>query len=185
MHQDGRKENPMRLLTPKAILPLIGILLIAGFLAGGCSRGEKQLKIGDPAPHFSATSLDGRSISLASFEGNPVILRFWSTECKFCRADTPIFNRYFDHYREKGLGVIYINSEATVAEVRKFVKDLDIGFPVVAGGGAIAEKYHVKIVPQTIILNPDHRIAAVMLGGVSKDELQELLGKYFSEGGAP
>ncbi|MDA8165155.1 MAG: redoxin domain-containing protein [Desulfobacteraceae bacterium] len=170
-----------RLLTSGALLTLAGILLAALVLAG-CSR-EKKLKIGDPAPPFTVTSLDGETISLTAYQGKPVILRFWSTDCKFCRADTPIFNRYFDQYKKKGLRVVYINTDSTPAEVRKFVKDLDIIFPVVAQAGDLAKKYQVKVLPQTIVLDPDHRIMAAILGGVSEEELQDLLGKYL--GGKP
>jgi peroxiredoxin len=169
----------LRLLTPGASLPLAGILL-ALLLFAGCGQPEKKLRIGDPAPAFSATSIDGESVSLAAYRGKPVILRFWSTDCKYCRADTPIFNRYFDRYREKGLRVVYVNTESTVAEVREFVEDLEIVFPVVAEGGAIAGKYQVRIVPQTIVLDPDHRIVAAILGGVSEEELQDLLGSYLT-----
>jgi peroxiredoxin len=168
----------LRQLTTGALLPLASILLAALFLAGGCDKAERKLKVGDPAPAFAATSLAGETVSLAAFHGKPVILRFWSTECKYCRADTPIFNRYFDEYKEQGLGVIYINTESSIAEVREFVEDLEVIFPVVAQGGEIAEKFQVRIVPQTIILDPEHRIKAAILGGVSKEELQDLVGPH-------
>lgn len=148
----------------------------------GCAKEEKkQLKIGDQAPSFSVEAISGEQVSLDTYKGNPVILRFWSTDCKYCRADTPIFNQYFDEYKSKGLKVVYINTAVDNAkEVKDFVADLDIRFPVVLDtGGGIAESYGVKIVPQTIILNPEHKIITGILGGVSEAELHELLGPFF------
>ena len=168
---------PLYHLGGKRVPLLIGLWVLL-LVAVGCRSEPERLKIGDPAPDFTAEDLQGNAVSLADYAGKPVILRFWSTDCKYCRADTPIFNRYFDRYQKQGLRVVYINTESTPAEVRQFVEDLDIIFPVIAQGGAIAEQYNVKIVPQTIILDPEHQIVAAILGGVSKEELQDLLGQY-------
>jgi thioredoxin-dependent peroxiredoxin len=42
-----------------------------------------MLKPGDPAPDFTATSCDGRRVSLADFRGKKLLLYF------FPKADTP------------------------------------------------------------------------------------------------
>lgn len=160
---------------------LLLVLLLTTLLS--CSSDKKNiLEIGDKAPDFTAKDLEQNSIRLSDWQGSPVILRFWSTDCKFCRADTPIFNRYFDKYKEKGLHVVYINTEENPQEnVAQFVRDLEIGFPVVLdnGGDEIASLYRVKVVPQTIIINPQGVITAAILGGVGEAELEELVGKHF------
>jgi peroxiredoxin len=144
-----------------------------------CGNEQRGLKLGDPAPRFAALDLEGSRLSLDSFRGQPVIMRFWSTECRYCRADTIVFNQYFTQYGEQGLGVVYINTEADPATLRKFVTDLEIEFPVLSDPkGRIAASYFVKLLPQTIILDSDHRIIGAMLGGVSREELQDLLGPF-------
>lgn len=167
----------MRVVSQR-VVPLLFAFFV---LLGGCAKEKKEhLKIGDQAPLFSVEAITGGQVSLDTYKGNPVILRFWSTDCKYCRADTPIFNQYFDDYKDKGLKVVYINTPAAgLEEVKDFVADLDITFPVVLDGdGTIAKKYNVRIVPQTIILNPEHKIITGILGGVSEAELQELLGPF-------
>lgn len=168
----------------KKILPaflLCAILLALAACSGGDSAAKK-LKIGDPAPDFSGTDLNGQPVSLSSYQGQPVILRFWSTDCKFCRADTPIFNQYFEKYKAAGLRVVYVNQHSDEATVRRFVADLEIGFPVLIDkDGAISSRYNIKVEPQTIIISPDHRILAAILGGVSEAELKNLLGGYFTK----
>lgn len=166
----------------KRILPAFFICSLSLLLAA-CSGGDQaaRLKIGDPAPDFSGIDLNGQPVSLAAYEGKAVILRFWSTECKFCRADTPIFNQYFKKYKDAGLRVVYVNRHSDEATVRKFVEDLEIGFPVLVDrDGTIAASYHIKVEPQTIIISPDHRLVTAILGGVSEEELKNLLGGYFN-----
>ncbi len=168
----------------KKIVPLFLFCLMLFVLAAcsGSDSAAKKLKIGDPAPDFSGTDLSGHPLSLAGYQGQPVILRFWSTDCKFCRADTPIFNQYFEKYKEAGLRVVYINRHSDEATVRQFVADLEIGFPVLIDkDGAISTRYNIKVEPQTIIISPEHKIVAAMLGGVSEAELKNLLGGYFDK----
>lgn len=168
----------------KRILPIF-LLCSVLFVLAACSGGDqaaKKLKLGDSAPDFSGTDLNGQPLSLAAYQGHPVILRFWSTDCKFCRADTPIFNQYFENYKEAGLRVVYVNRHSDEATVRKFVADLEIGFPVLIDkDGTISDRYNIKVEPQTIIISPDHKIIAAILGGVSEAELKNLLGGYFNK----
>ncbi|HBH32871.1 MAG TPA: cytochrome C biogenesis protein, partial [Desulfofustis sp.] len=111
-----------------------------------------------------------------------VILRFWDTECKYCRADTPSINYYFDQYQERGLKVLYVaTGNETEARVREFIEVLDVAFPVAIDSDMkVAESYQVTIVPQTIFISPDQKIITAVVGGVGKAELAEILGPYLS-----
>lgn len=161
---------------------LLFLSMLLVILAGCGEQKKTRLKIGDKAPDFTINDMNGNTLHLASWEGKPVILRFWDTECKYCRADTPVFNHYFEKYKEKGLKVVYINTgEESVEVVTEFVKDLEIPFPVVMEKGEeVATQFNVRIVPQTVIIDPEQTIIAAILGGVGEAELQELVGKFLN-----
>lgn len=161
-------------------LTAVVLALWALFIAGCGNGGTDRLKIGDQAPEFSILDLRGRTLSSAGWRGYPIILRFWDTECKFCRADSPIINRYFDKYKERGLKVLYVaTSNETVDRVQGFIEDLDIVFPVALDtDGKMAEDYQVRLVPQTIFISPDQKIITAILGGIGEVELDELLGPH-------
>ncbi|MBU2538268.1 MAG: redoxin domain-containing protein [Proteobacteria bacterium] len=168
----------------KKIIPVLLFCTVLCVLAAcsGENQAAKKLQIGDPAPEFSGTDLSGQPVSLAGYQGKPVVLRFWSTDCKFCRADTPIFNQYFEKYKDAGLRVVYVNRHSDEATVHQFVDDLDIVFPVLIDkDGMISARYNIKLEPQTIIISPDHKILAAILGGVSEAELKNLLGEYLDK----
>jgi len=147
------------------------------FLLTGCGEdAPKAIRMGEQAPSFTTKDLQGQAVTLDGHAGKPVILRFFVPDCKFCRADTAVFNEYFRVYKEKGLGVIYINTDPKPGEVQKFVSDLGITFPVVLDTDRkIANQYRVQAVPQTIVLDPAHKVIGAILGGVSKEELDNLL----------
>ncbi|MHB8791089.1 MAG: TlpA family protein disulfide reductase [Desulfobulbaceae bacterium] len=156
-------------------------LLLSLIVLAGCNADSPaSLKIGDPAPPFTVQSLDGMSISLADYQGSPVVVRFILTDCKYCRADTPVLNDYYARYGAKGLRVLYVDTLGVErATLEAFVKELAIEFPVARdGGGKVAASYRIKALPQTIVLSPDHKIIAAILGGVSEPELNSLLSPY-------
>jgi len=176
---------PDRLLWRKNIYFMAVVAVLLLLFACEPSKPNGSLQVGDKAPDFIVTDMAGGKISLQEWAGKPLILRFWSTDCVYCRADTPIFNEYFNKYKDKGLRVVYLNTGASQEEISQFVSDLTIPFPVVMDeGGAVAALYRVKIVPQTIIIDPDQKIVAAVLGGVGKAELQKMLGKYLDNGGS-
>ena len=157
---------------------IASILLV---VISGCSSEKKEeLEFGNIAPTFNSLDMSGSAVNLAEMKGVPVVLRFFVPNCKYCRADTKIFNEYYQEYLDKGLKIIYVNTDPDLSEAKKFVADLGIVFPVVLDHDqSLAKLYRVKVVPQTIVLDPAHSIIGAILGGVSKAELDDLLLKFF------
>ncbi len=160
------------------------ILLLAFVISTlfSCSTEEipQELNVGDTAPDFAIKDIEGNVIILSYFKDQPVVLRFFETDCKFCRADTPIINVYFEKYKDKGLKVLYIAANHESKEsVTNFVRDLDVPFPMILDKDAkVADLYNVLLYPQTIILTPGMKINAIIPGGVGEAELDEMVGPY-------
>ena len=150
------------------------------WLLTGCGEdAPKAIRMGDVAPTFATKDLNGNPISLADYLGKPVVIRFFLPDCKFCRADTAVFNDYYQTYNKKGLGVIYVDTDPKPGEVHKFVNDLAIAFPVLLDPDHhLADQYGVQVVPQTVVMDPQHRVIGAILGGVSREELDSLLGPF-------
>jgi len=160
------------------------VCLLLPMLLTACSQEEtKKLEVGDSAPAFTLQDLDGNIFNLSDLKGSPVVLRFFLVDCKFCRADTPVFNEFYTQYHKKGLQMLYIDSLGIDQKVVEgFVNELGILFPVAQDeGGTVSSSYNVRALPQTIVLDPEHKIIAAILGGVSEPELTQLLSPYFSE----
>jgi len=158
------------------------LVLLAGLLlAAACDKNRgAALKIGDPAPSFAAADLNGNPFALDVLQGRPVVIRFFLTDCPYCKADTPAFRQYYLQNRDKGLAMVYLNSrDATPEASVSFAREQELPFPVIFDkGGEIARRYQVKMMPQTIILDPQHKIVGALLGGVGEAELEELAGPY-------
>ena len=172
-------EHTMR---TRIVVILAACLFLGTLLSAGCSGDKKQaIRTGDTLAPFSGTDLQGSTFSLATHREKPVIVRFFLIDCPYCKADTPIFNKFYEKYHDKGLEIVYINNNgADAAAVKNFVDDLEVHFPVIYDPkGDIAKKYNIKLQPLTMILSPEHKLLAALLGGVSEAELNELLSPYF------
>lgn len=165
----------------------IGLCVVFIFLLGrlllGCDKPTSHSgpwQLGDAAPDFAAKDLDGNVTVLSSLGNGPVILRFFESNCRFCKADTPILDAFYRRHRDQGLKVLYIGSfYENEKSLRAFVAELNPGFPVILDQGAkLADLYDIRAYPQTIFLSPDQRFAGALLGAVGEAELNEILGKY-------
>lgn len=172
LNPNNYKASVCRLL----ILACLPLLL---FTSCSSSKNNKKLRIGDVAPPFTALDLQGQKIILNAYIGKPVVLRFFYPNCRYCRADTAVFNQYYREFKDQGLLIVYLDTAARGEDLQKFVDDLKIKFPVISDARKeVADKYRVNLVPQTIVLSPQHRILAAILGGVSREQLDSLLGKF-------
>ena len=168
--------------TPRYYLNL-GVILLAMLAAlVACSRGENKLAVGDSGPDFLLEDLDGHAVRLSELRNRPVVLRFFVTDCKFCRADTGIFSNYYRKHQAQGLEIIYITTTTDRDKVKAFAKELQIPFAVaIDNDRKVSQAYNIKVEPQTVILGPDHHIKGAILGGVGEKELDEILGALWGD----
>ena len=71
-------------------------------------------KVGEPAPPFSLTTVDGRKVSLADLRGQVVVLNFWATWCAPCKRELPTLDAFYQLTRQHGLQVFAITTEDSV-----------------------------------------------------------------------
>jgi thiol-disulfide isomerase/thioredoxin len=63
------------------------------------STGPK--KVGESAPEFELSDLEGQSVSLQDFKGEHTLLLFWSPDCGFCQQLLPDLKQW-EANRPKG-----------------------------------------------------------------------------------
>ena len=73
--------------------------------------GANAPKVGEPAPDFELTMVDGSKLTLAQMRGQVVVLNFWATWCVPCRTELPLLDRYYELTKDRGLRVITIATE--------------------------------------------------------------------------
>jgi thiol-disulfide isomerase/thioredoxin len=83
-----------------------------------------------PLPAVALTDLSGRVLEAAELRGKTVLLNFWATWCVPCRAEMPDLDALSRTYRHRGFLVVAVNFKESAPDVRRFVHDLNVSFPV-------------------------------------------------------
>jgi len=114
------------------ITTVMAIAVFIGVLAGCGTPQQACPKIGDKAPDFTLTTLDGKNISLSSSAGKPVIINTWSISCIRCKEEMPFFQDVIVNSGQKNVVFISVNTMDNTADVKKFLSDNKYTFNVVS-----------------------------------------------------
>ena len=136
-----------------------------------------------PLQSFSGESLtdDSETISLDDFEGEIVVLNSWGQWCAPCRAEVDDLQRIQEDLEERDLGtVLGINVRDYNPQIaRDFKEDNGVTFPSIYDPpfrtAAALGGVPTSVVPTTIVLDSQHRPAAVFLRGITDKDILDVI----------
>jgi peroxiredoxin len=128
--------------------------------------------VGDPMPVYKAKTLDGAPFDIASQKGSVVLLNVWATWCNPCRFEIPELQKMYEANARRGFKVIGVSvDEGEAAEVRKFVDEQKMTYPVVLDpDGRIANLLSTTVLPTTVLLDRQGKIVWREIGAIPADE---------------
>ncbi len=152
---------------PQTILPEENTATSAALLKP--YRGERD------TPPLSLQTLDGKRLELEDYLGKVVVLNFWATWCPPCVEEIPSLERLRALRQDRGLEVLSVDVGEEPGEVRAFLEDKPVNYPVALDPEARAFKaWNTYAFPTTFILDRKHRIRYAVFGAFAWDA-QEVL----------
>jgi thiol-disulfide isomerase/thioredoxin len=127
---------------------------------------------------FSMALLDGGTLSLSSLRGQWVVMNYWATWCRPCREEMPELSELHEQRADVTvLGLAY--EEAEPGDFKDFLEEFHATYPIVlVDVYAPPEPFGApRVLPTTIILDPEGRAVKGFAGPVTRAQLESFIGE--------
>jgi thiol-disulfide isomerase/thioredoxin len=147
------------------------------------SRGRPGTLTGSDLMH------PDQKLALDDFAGKVVVINVWGQWCGPCRSEIGELQKVYDATRGDGVAFLGIDVRDNNRDAAQdFIVDRKVTFPsiydpsmrtMIAFGG----KYPTTVIPSTIVLDRQHRVAAVFLRELLAQDLQPVVERLAAEPG--
>lgn len=140
------------------------------------SQYMPSLEIGAPAPDFEAPDILGNPVKLSDYLGKYVVLDFWATWCKDCRAEIPDLKRLYDKYGPKGIAFLGVSFDTDLQSLVDYGIEHEIPWMVVCNEikwkeNPISTAFDIRWIPTMFLIDPEGKIVGVTFHATDIDAL--------------
>jgi cytochrome c biogenesis protein CcmG/thiol:disulfide interchange protein DsbE len=133
-------------------------------------------KIGSPSQDFTATTVDGKQVSLSSYKGHPVWLTFGASWCAACVAEAPDIEAAYQKFKPKGVVVLSIFISEDALTVKDYADRVGLTYPKIADPDTrIASAYRVYGIPAHFFIDASGVLRSIKTGGQSPEQMDAAL----------
>lgn len=143
--------------------------------------GTFNTSSGQPAFSWSLPNLRDPSnhISLAQFQGHPVILNFWASWCVPCREEMPALEKVALRF-EGRITFVGIDTNDQRGPALAFLAKTGVTYPVGYDPQVTAaSSYGVYGLPTTFFISPSGKLVGRQIGALTAARLEQLITKVF------
>lgn len=136
----------------------------------------------------SGETLDGEPISLADFEGRTVVVNVWGSWCAPCRSEAPDLVAASEELADRDVVFLGINSrDLDRAAAQAFQRRFAVPYPSIydqQGRTLLAFRGTLSpnAIPSTVVIDDQGRVAASVIGEVTRSTLVGLVEDVLAEG---
>jgi thiol-disulfide isomerase/thioredoxin len=178
---------PITQLVPDLPVPNPSAFLI-GSPEPGLALGDlaPELAIDTPDGRLELTDLDGNPIRLAELRGKAVWINFWASWCPPCQYETPTVRSLEQRYRDRGLTVVAVQVQQTVAAGRDYAARYGLEYTIGADvTGDFFHLYRVFALPTQFFIDPEGRVRRIVIGPISEADATATIDLILPPGASP
>jgi peroxiredoxin len=165
--------------------PILGLLMAIVTLTGfpviktqASAPAINGLAIGQPAPDFTANTLDGTQIRLSDLKGAPVAISFWATWCVPCKTELPELQSAAARYSRAKVQILTVNAGESESAVSDYLSELNLKLNVLLDPDKeIMSSYGIMVLPVTVWVDAKGVARAEHIGPLD----QSLIDRYVAD----
>lgn len=128
-----------------------------------------RLNIGQSAPQFSLSDVNGNPIELTEYQGKVIVLHFWGTNCGWCQFNYPHLRNIAQEHPDNEVALIGVSDDTDFTVLRQKIKEEEFTWPQICEGNGwqdtLFKLYNIHGIPATYILDQEGKIAFKLSGG--------------------
>ncbi len=137
------------------------------------------VKVGNQAPDFELTSIEGEDFKLSDFNGKVVVLDLMATWCGPCIQEMGHLKDIYSEYSPDDLVIISIDVDdtETIGQLSDFKTTYGDDWTFAANGGSVGQTYQATGIPKIFVIDQEGLIAFAHTGVTSSSDLSSVIGK--------
>ncbi|MGB1311037.1 MAG: redoxin domain-containing protein [Leucothrix sp.] len=137
------------------------VLLILALVLGARMWFQRDLPSG-PAPDFQAVLTDGKLVNIKDYRGEPLLLHFWASWCKFCKLSESSITSIDKDWQVLSVAFQSGDKEAVLKHMQE--RKIESWTVVPDQDGRLAELFGVTAVPASYIIDGKGEIRVKEVG---------------------
>jgi peroxiredoxin len=181
-HRRGRSGRSLAGLGAAALAAAVLLLIV--FNVGGGSDDKAPVGSGNGLEQFEFSTVDGATVTFATFDGQPLVVNYFAAWCGPCRAELPDFEEVHQTVKDDGIIFLGVSQDADQASWKSFIAETGVTYETLYEGSAAGSFRFLDArgMPTTVFITADGDVAEVFSGLLPKSSLEEKIQEHLING---
>ncbi|MCF6179320.1 MAG: TlpA family protein disulfide reductase [Geopsychrobacter sp.] len=124
------------------------------------SPAQAKLKTGEPAPDFTAKTLEGKSVRFSTFNGNLRLVEMGTTWCPSCTEQAHQIDNLQDFLQKKKITTISVFLADPPDSIREHLKEEDLSAAnhILIDTGEARRNYGIYTIPRVLFIDENGKV---------------------------